>query len=239
MKQIDISTDVFALIWSLRHPGEDTEDEILKRCLTELDTNLKKDNTLRRAGQQGWGVTDKRHNVQFPEGFEIFRTYRGVHFSARASRGMWILERNGQNYRTLNELSRAVSNVSENAWKSWNYRDNVGKVRRVSDLRNPTDVSRRSSMHSGSAARAVSAEPRWVDDVVSALQTLGGKAHLSDIYRIVKDIRLRRGASIPESLEAVVRKELEYHSSDSESYTGIEDLFYMVEGKGKGVWGLR
>jgi hypothetical protein len=38
---------------------------------------------------------------------------------------------------------------------------------------------------------------------------------------------------------AIVRRELEYNSSDSESYQGRHDLFYSVKGIGEGVWGLR
>jgi predicted restriction endonuclease len=38
---------------------------------------------------------------------------------------------------------------------------------------------------------------------------------------------------------AIVRRELEYNSSDSESYQGRYDLFYSVNGIGEGVWGLR
>jgi hypothetical protein len=79
----------------------------------------------------------------------------------------------------------------------------------------------------------------WRDDVKTALQQLGGSAPLESIYRAVKEIRLRAGRRVPRSIEAIVRRELEYNSSDSESYTKRYDWFYSVHGIGAGVWGLR
>jgi hypothetical protein len=79
----------------------------------------------------------------------------------------------------------------------------------------------------------------WRDDVRTALQQLGGSAPLESIYRQVKEIRLRAGRRIPISIDAIVRRELEYNSSDSESYTRRYDWFYSVNGIGAGVWGIR
>ena len=78
----------------------------------------------------------------------------------------------------------------------------------------------------------------WRDDVVKALENLGGVAHLSKIYTEVK--KVRKGKISP-SWGQTIRKELEVNSSDSdvfEKYNG-KDLFYMAQGKGKGVWGLK
>jgi hypothetical protein len=79
----------------------------------------------------------------------------------------------------------------------------------------------------------------WRDDVRAALERLGGSAPLESIYRTVKEIRLRDGRRIPVSIEAIIRRELEYNSSDSESYTEKHDWFYSVDGIGAGVWGIR
>lgn len=79
----------------------------------------------------------------------------------------------------------------------------------------------------------------WREDVRAALQQLGGSAPLESIYRTVKKIRLRAGRRIPRSFEAIIRRELEYNSSDSESYTQRYDWFYSVNGIGAGVWGIR
>lgn len=79
----------------------------------------------------------------------------------------------------------------------------------------------------------------WRDDVRSALQNLGGTAHLLAIYEKVREIRRAAGRRLPPSSEAIIRRELEYNSSDSESFTGHHDWFRSAEGIGAGVWALR
>lgn len=79
----------------------------------------------------------------------------------------------------------------------------------------------------------------WRDDVREGLERLGGRAPLDAIYKVVREIRLRSGRRIPKSIDAIIRRELEYNSSDSESFTGRFDWFYSVDGIGAGVWGIR
>lgn len=79
----------------------------------------------------------------------------------------------------------------------------------------------------------------WRDDVWSALEKLGGSAPLVEIYRCVREIRRAEGRRVPASLDAIVRRELEYNSSDSESFTERYDWFRSVHGIGAGVWALR
>ena len=75
----------------------------------------------------------------------------------------------------------------------------------------------------------------WKEDIIQSLKNLGGEAHLSIIYKEVE--RLREGKLNP-TFDRTIRRELEVNSSDSEVFNS-EDLFYSVEGIGKGVWGLR
>jgi hypothetical protein len=79
----------------------------------------------------------------------------------------------------------------------------------------------------------------WRHDVKTALTALGGEAHLKQIYTEVRDIRRKAGRSLPLNLEAIVRRELEYNSSDSNVHTGKFDWFRSVGGLGSGVWALR
>ena len=79
----------------------------------------------------------------------------------------------------------------------------------------------------------------WRDDVKAALVDLGGSAHLDEIYKQVRSIRMKEGRRLPRSANAIVRRELEYNSSDSESFTGKFDWFRSVRGIGAGHWGLR
>lgn len=76
----------------------------------------------------------------------------------------------------------------------------------------------------------------WRDDVVEALRSIGGVGHLSQIYEAVREVRQ---GPLPQNLKAIVRKELEYNSSDADAFQNKRDLFYSVEGIGNGVWGLR
>ncbi len=76
----------------------------------------------------------------------------------------------------------------------------------------------------------------WRDDVVDALRSIGGFGNLEQIYAAVAQVRAEPP---PPSWHAIVRRELEYNSSDSESFQGRHDLFFSVDGIGGGRWGLR
>jgi hypothetical protein len=62
---------------------------------------------------------------------------------------------------------------------------------------------------------------------------------LSRIYEAVEQVRRENHRSVPRTLEATIRRTLEDHSSESNNYKGRDDLFFMPEGKGSGVWALR
>lgn len=76
----------------------------------------------------------------------------------------------------------------------------------------------------------------WRESVLDALEALGGLGTLSDIYREVERVR---GGNLPPTWQAIVRRELEYNSSDSRSHQRRFDLFRSVRGIGGGVWALR
>jgi hypothetical protein len=232
MKQISISTDVFAKIWSLRNDGEESEDDILRRVLSTVATfqTVPSENQID-------GFFDKRSAVTFSEGFEIFRTYKGMEYRAVATKGAWKLLNDGSLHKSLNALNQAIVNGSENVWVSWNYVGSDGGTHRIGRLRNAERISHRENK-SMTISHSTSSMI-WRDDVRKALEQLEGKAHLDEIYRRVRELRTSRAATLPQSLAAIVRRELEYNSSDSESYQGRHDLFYSVQGIGNGVWGLR
>ena len=72
----------------------------------------------------------------------------------------------------------------------------------------------------------------WVEDIVQALENLGGQATLTQIYEEVKRIRLE---PLPDSFKASIRERIEAYSSDSTNFKG-KDLFKRID---KGVWALR
>ncbi len=74
----------------------------------------------------------------------------------------------------------------------------------------------------------------WRKDIISALENLGGISNLTDIYKEVKKIR---PLPHPQSIDSIIRGEIEKSSSDSEAFKG-QDVFFSVDGLGKGIWGL-
>ncbi len=143
MRTITISTDVFARIWALRHKGEGTEDQVLRRVLevpTAPDTSSGAEPSAPMA--EG-GVRDPRSGVHFPEGFEIFRTYKGTEYRARATHGQWLLLNNNQRYPSLHKLSRAVVAGQENSWMNWKFDDGDGRPSLINKLRDQSEVATR------------------------------------------------------------------------------------------------
>ncbi|MFL9826979.1 hypothetical protein [Rhodoplanes sp. SY1] len=137
MRTIQVSTDVFAAIWKARREGEQSENDILVRVFGLSS----QDEAPTKAAA---GFREPRYNVDFPEGFEIFRSYSGHEYRARATRGSWKLLKNGENYPSLNELSRAIGTKTENAWKNWFYNDAKGNRAPISNLRDESKIVRRS-----------------------------------------------------------------------------------------------
>ena len=79
----------------------------------------------------------------------------------------------------------------------------------------------------------------WTADVVETMRNIGGIGHHEQICEAAKQVRIGRGATWSPTAEATIRRELEQNSSDTESFKGKTDLFYSVDGLGKGIWGLR
>lgn len=140
MRSIQISTDVFQALWSRRRPGEETEDEILRRV---LGVRASAETAEQVAEGRGQGFTDRTYGVHFPEGFEIFRTYLGRNYSARVVNGRWVLEGTGESASSLNRLSALVGPQRENAWMNWKYRDASGEALNIAAMRNPGQVQTR------------------------------------------------------------------------------------------------
>lgn len=75
---------------------------------------------------------------------------------------------------------------------------------------------------------------RWKDECVYLLEMLGGHAYLKDIYDEFIKSHTRE---ITKNYKASIRDALEKGCPESDKYDG-EELFYMVEGKNKGHYGL-
>ena len=73
----------------------------------------------------------------------------------------------------------------------------------------------------------------WKAEVVNALESCGGEAHLIDIYTYIKENSSR---TLPETWKSTIRNTLQRYSSDTKAYAGGEDLFEHVD---IGRWGLK
>ncbi len=72
----------------------------------------------------------------------------------------------------------------------------------------------------------------WVEDIILALQNLGGQATRKELFAEIG--RIRTG-SLPKSCQAVIQSVLQAHSSDSSGFRG-KDYFKKID---SGVWALR
>ncbi|MDR4928273.1 HNH endonuclease [Peribacillus simplex] len=82
----------------------------------------------------------------------------------------------------------------------------------------------------------------WLSEVIEAIKYLGGQATLADIYSAVED-RGKIDLSLYTDWKAQIRKNIYLNSNDTYIFKGKPgdktDIFYSIEGKGKGIWGLR
>lgn len=138
MKQISVSNKVFGLIWSRATETDESEDDILLRLLSRAASPPPAAAaTVTRVPPTGAGsgVYDARSGLHFPQGFTIFRTYKGQDYKAAAIDGAWHLEGHLQPYVTLSALSSAIGAKTENAWLGWRFMANDGQAKFVAVLR--------------------------------------------------------------------------------------------------------
>jgi|SRR5580704_10135792 hypothetical protein len=140
VRTFQVSDGTFAAVWSKWQEGDTNEDEILRRILGVAKTP----SAIARVNGLGdtIGYRDQRYGVDFPKGFEIFRTFKGQDRRAKAQNGGWASDDN-RFFRSLNQLSAHIGAPTENAWMGWSYRDG-NRVRPISDLRDPSKIQHRS-----------------------------------------------------------------------------------------------
>ena len=133
-RTITVSTDVFAAIWAKRQEGEDSEDDILRRIFGIAKSE--KDTEPRQALTGSGGCLDRRNNVHFPQGFEIFRIYKRKDYRAIAQDGSWLRLDTGNLYPTLNQLNASIAAGTENVWNgNWKFKDKDGMIHSIDTLR--------------------------------------------------------------------------------------------------------
>ncbi len=76
----------------------------------------------------------------------------------------------------------------------------------------------------------------WLEDIINALENLGGKATYSELNDYISRTTAR---DLSPTWQNTVRQTILDHSSDSTSFRSGKDIFYSIGGKGAGYWGLR
>jgi hypothetical protein len=141
------------------------------------------------------------------------------------------------------EFARRVTNTSRNAWRDiWVKRPGDSQWVFAEHLRSSSNTAHLADIEElkmDVADLHIKSDITWTDDVYSALENLGGKSALNKIYGEAEKVRKSAGRTWPPSADAIVRRELENHSSDSDAFLGRDDLFYMPDGKGAGIWAIR
>lgn len=83
---------------------------------------------------------------------------------------------------------------------------------------------------------------KWLNEINESLKELGGSGILEDIYLTIQE-RNQIDLFAYVDWKSQIRKQIYLHSSDCVIFRGNRgdesDLFYSIEGKGKGYWGLR
>jgi len=77
----------------------------------------------------------------------------------------------------------------------------------------------------------------WLHDLIEGYKDLGGTAAYKDVYVLARRRREARGASWTSEATASIRRTVEDHASSSANFRGTQ-VFYSVNGHGRGVWGL-
>lgn len=80
---------------------------------------------------------------------------------------------------------------------------------------------------------------KWKDDIIQALNELGGQAVYADLYPVIERIRINSGHKLTDKWKQTVQGTIEENSPDSLKFKeGREAVFYSVSGLGKGTWAL-
>ncbi|MGN6516720.1 MAG: hypothetical protein ACTHLR_12880 [Rhizomicrobium sp.] len=136
MRTLQISDATYAALWAKWEEGDEGEEGVIRKLLGL------KDKMPKPADAKKVGYRDGRSGVEFPQGFRIFRTFKGKERWAVAQDGVWVMD-NNFHCTSLNKLSARIGAPTENAWHGWYYMDG-SKKRLISDLRDPATIAKRS-----------------------------------------------------------------------------------------------
>lgn len=82
---------------------------------------------------------------------------------------------------------------------------------------------------------------KMLSQIIEAMNALGGHCYYKDLYAKIAELHpdCYENYSKIGNWKASIRANIERFSSDSKSFQGKNDVFYSIDGLGKGHWGLR
>ena len=156
MRNISVSTEVFAAIWAQRKQGEATEDAILGRILLGLERfSFEPEPGGRRRSGSG-EMRIEEYDLRLPPASRYSGPTRENSTPRPSKTAAGICRTTAGPIESLHRLSWAVVRRGENAWKYWNYKRRKGTNLKHHAVEAPTIWSGREAGIDGSAMVASS-----------------------------------------------------------------------------------
>jgi len=77
----------------------------------------------------------------------------------------------------------------------------------------------------------------WLEEIIQAFENIDEKeVHYKTLYKYIKDNTIR---DLPKTWQAIIRRKIQDHSSDSKGFKNNSDIFKSVYDIGHGTWKLR
>jgi hypothetical protein len=255
-RQIAIDIDVYRTIESERATFEETSNDILRRLLG-LSARLPESYRLEAKSTYSDYPGLAGRGKDLPNNLELQATHKGTNVLAVVNNG--VITFGGKRFDTPSAAAIEVTGYNVNGWRFWRfYSPTLQRWVPLDQLRKPgiesgecfleeipilsAHVEPESIANSPTETEATerrlgemtSRKKPWKEIVYEALTTLGGVADLQTIYHEIHRVKV---GTLSKQWQATVRNTLETYSKDSFNFKG-EDIFWSVEGKHKGVWGL-
>lgn len=140
------------------------------------------------------------------------------------------------------EINRMLNDVfTEHSYEG--FSDKIDEINAIPQLSfDAWQLSQGEGLFHDNDSSVESEDPKitYLSEIVDSLVELNGKGSLQEICDQIKKRNLLPNIKTNKNWERNVSAEIQRHCKETKSFVeGNEDLFYSVEGIGKGIWGLK